>query len=152
MEYGTQMMYQDNQDNVSIEDLYEEMYRLRERVAMMEDENLRLRSKLNETQSLKIQLENTLLLQNDDVSQEKEIKNEKREYKRKELSSSAKALKAFYVENKSNPLVLKKVSEKMSNIGFIVRSNKDLPSQLVKLECDLMFNTLANEFKNKYIL
>jgi hypothetical protein len=133
-------------DDISYKELFEEVLYLRERVSQLEVSNSNLERILNETQVLKLQLENTILTQT-----KQEEPTIKRIYKRKELSKEMKGINAYYLENKNNEDILKIIKTKMNEIGYVINCKKELPMQLVKMECLKRYNELNKEDQEKYI-
>ena len=133
-------------DDISYKELFEEVLYLKERVFQLEVSNSNLQTTLDKTQHLKQQLENTILTQ----TKEEEHKN-KRVYKRKELSKEMKGINAYYLENKNNEEIINIIKRKMNEIGYIINSKKDIPIQLVKVECMKRYNELNKEEQERYI-
>lgn len=115
----------------------DEILRLRERVTLLEQENKYLQRTLEETQALKIQLESNLLLH---------VPKHTRK-----LSQATKAFKIFLNEQKINSDFLHKVRTKMKTMGYDIHHRKNIPYQVLKLECDLMYGQLSASDRNKYM-
>lgn len=130
-------------DDICYKQLFEEVLYLRERVSQLELSNGNLQKMLDETQSLKLQLENNLLKE---PSQSKS----KRTYVRKELSKEMKGVRAYYLENKDNEDIYKNIKTKMNEVGYQIDSKKQLPIQLIKMECSKRYYSLNEQEKERY--
>jgi hypothetical protein len=136
-------------DNISFDELLQDVYCLREKVSILEESNLNLRSKFNEQHNLRIQLENALLTQTTDTTDD--INKPKRIYNRKELSVEMKAIQEYYKQHKNDAHILKTIKDKVNTLGYIIVKNKDIPTQLVRMECEKLFKLLPEEDKKNYI-
>jgi transcription antitermination factor NusG len=135
-------------DDISYKELFEEVLFLRERVLQLEGSNNNLQITLDETQLLKIQLENTILTQtkHDKSNQSKS----KRTYKRKELSKEMQMINSYYLENKNNEEIINTIKLKMNEIGYVISKKNELPVQIVKMECLKRYNELSKEEQERY--
>lgn len=133
-------------NDISYNELFEEVLYLRERVSQLEMSSKNLKAVLDETQQLKTQLENTILKQEQAIPT-----RNKRLYKRKEVSKEIQQRNAYYLENKNNEDILNIIKFKMNEIGYVINNKKELPQQLVKMECLKRFNELSKEEQERYI-
>lgn len=135
-------------DDICYKQLFEEVLYLRERVSQLELSNGNLKKMLDETQLLKVQLENNLLIhtQKEKPSQSKS----KRTYVRKELSKEMKGVCAYYLENKDNEDISKTIRTKMNEVGYQIDSKKQLPVQLIKMECSKRYYSLNEHEQERY--
>jgi transcription antitermination factor NusG len=135
-------------DDISYKELFEEVLFLRERVLQLEGSNNNLQITLDETQLLKIQLENTILTQtkHDKSNQSKS----KRTYKRKELSKEMQMINSYYLENKNNEEIINTIKLKMNEIGYVISKKNELPVQIIKMECLKRYNELSKEEQERY--
>ena len=135
-------------DDISYKELFEEVLYLRERVSQLEGSNSNLQITLDETQSLKLQLENTILTQtrHDESNQSKS----KRTYKKKELSKEMQMIHSYYLENKNNEEMINSIKIKMNEIGYVISKKNELPVQIVKMECLKRYNELSKEEQERY--
>lgn len=120
-------------DDISYNEMFEEVLYLRERVSQLEVSNSNLKLSLDETNLLKLQLENTILTQS--KQSESNPSGTKRKYKRKELSKEMQMFNSYYKENKNNEEIITAIKTKMNEIGYVINNKKDLPAQLVRMEC-----------------
>lgn len=133
-------------DDISYEELLEEVYMLREKVASLEGLNIILQNKVNESQRLKTQLETALMTTPENEEQNKT----KKTYIKKEPTAEMKAIQLYYTSNKNNKDVLNNIKTKMIEMGYNVTTLKDIPTKLVKMECLKKFNSLSKEEQQTY--
>lgn len=127
----------------------EELLELRHQLLALQEENAVLKRNLEETQALKVQLENSLLLQDPTTDAVVKTRKEKRE-----PSQESKAFSAFLAAQKTNQDVIDSIKAKMTTLGYhIKKSNKKslIPFQIMKLECQLLFEQLPPEEKQKWL-
>jgi ABC-type uncharacterized transport system permease subunit len=135
-------------NDISYTDLFEEVLFLRNKVSQLEATNCSLQTLLNETQLLKLQLENALLHQ---VKQEENNQSKiKRIYNKKEVSKEVQGMNAFYVENKNNEEIIKIVKTKMCEVGYVINGKNQIPIQLIKMECLKRYNELSESEQERY--
>lgn len=134
------------QDDISYKELFELVLYLRERVSQLETSNSNLQRILNETQLLKIQLENTVLTQT--KHEEPKIK---RVYKRKELSKEMQGINAYFLENKNSQDIINIIKTKLNEIGYVINNTTQVPIKLIKMECLKRYNELSKNEQEKYI-
>lgn len=135
-------------NDISYTDLFEEVLFLRDKVSQLEITNCSLQTMLNETQLLKLQLENALL---NHVKQEENNQSKtKRIYNKKEVSKEVQGINAFYFENKNNEEIIKIVKTKMCEVGYVINGKKQIPMQLIKMECVKRYNELSENEQERY--
>ncbi len=132
-------------------DVMDELLELRHQLLGLQKENAVLRRNLEETQALKVQLENSLLLSvpSIDVVEKKSSKAKKRD-----PSRESKAFSAFMMAQKTNQDVVDSVTAKMNTIGYQIKSSKKknlVPYQIMKLECELLYEQLPSEEKQRWL-
>lgn len=135
-------------DDISYKELFEEVHYLRERISQLEVSNSNLQITLDETQVLKLQLENTILTQTKQMEPQNNSKN-KRVYKRKKVSKEIQGINAYYLENKNNEDIKRIIKTKMNEVGYDI--SKNVPAQLMKMECLKRFNQLDKTEQQKYM-
>lgn len=120
-----------------IEVFNDEILRLRERVTLLEQENKYLHRTLEETQALKIQLESNLLLP---VTKQT-----------RKLSHATKAFMIYLNEQRNNSDFVHSIRTKMKTMGYDIHHRKNIPYQVLKLECDLLYGQLSASDRHKYM-
>ena len=73
-----------------------------------------------------------------------------RTYKRKELSKEMQAINAYYHENKNNEDIIKTVKSKVNEIGYVIKNKKELPIQLIKMECLKRYSEMKKKTQEIY--
>ena len=130
------------------DELLQEVFCLRKNVCILEDANSRLSTKLKETQTLKLQLENVLLMQTN--NEHSDVPKSKRSYNKRELTPAMKAFQRYYHENKQNPQIIANVKDNLVKMGYKINAQKDIPTQLIRMECLKIFDTLTDASKELY--
>lgn len=123
----------------------EELLRLREQVVTLQERNTALQKNLQETQALKIQLENSILMQTNIEPIDKKQKK-----KRSEPTREAQAFARFMNEQKTNEEVQMRIKNNIQTLGYKLEPKKHIPFQLLKLECERLFSQMSIEEKQSY--
>lgn len=126
--------------------LENEVLMLREKVSMLEIDNKVLQRSLQETQTLKVQLESNLLVGN---AQQNDGSHHTK--KKRELSLETRAFMSFVNEQRNNATLIDTVRDKMRTLGYDVHHRRKVPYQMLKLECDMLYGQLSSNERQRYI-
>lgn len=144
-------VYADESADTHHSNVMEELLELRHQLLGLQKENTVLKRTLEETQALKVQLENSLLLH--EPSTDALVKNTIK-VKKKEPSQERKAFLAFVMAQKTNKNVIDSIRAKIDTLGYQIKSSNKknlVPYQFMKLECELLFDRLTPEEKQMWL-
>ncbi len=97
-----------------------------------------------------IELETKYIILQSQIDDINNKSNNKRPYKKKDLTPDLQAIQSHYEQNKHNPKVISNIESNMIELGYSVNKQHKFPASLVKMECLKVFNMLSIEEKNKY--
>lgn len=128
-----------------LEDMSDEVLTLHNMIVDLQQENTCLQKALQATQVLKVQLENELLLTQADNLETTKPK------KTRDLSQATRAFMIYVNEQKGNNEFIDGIRTKMKTMGYDVHHRKNIPYQLLKLECDMKYGQLSSNERQKYM-
>lgn len=133
-----------NNDDRTYDELLQEIYYLNEKIAFLEKNNINLCNRLNETQNLKAQLEQSILMQT-----QNNTKLSIKKHKKKEHTPEKKAIELHYEEHKKSKELRNIIKNNMKKAGYELDR---IPIKLLKIECLRLYNALTTEEKQKYFI
>jgi hypothetical protein len=129
-------LFQLNEDDH--EALSNEILMLRRMVSILQQENAGLHA-------LKVQLQNSILLTQGENTTSI-IKK-----KTREVSQETRAFMIFLNEQKNNGQFIEDIRTRMTTMGYNIHYRKNIPYQILKLECDVKYGQLSSIERKKYM-
>jgi hypothetical protein len=110
------------------EALSNEILMLRRMVSLLEQENAGLQRTLQETHALKATKKKT-----------------------REVSQETRAFMIYLNEQKNNGQFIDDIRTRMNTMGYNINYRKNIPYQILKLECDVKYGQLSTNERQKYM-